>query len=170
MENPVDVRDRIRHNQQMASALLRKEGFTAREIEVLWQRFKADYFLRHTHKQIAWHCEHLLRLEDPSQPLNTISKKATRGGTEVFVYCKDQAALFATVVAEPIDVTSTFMTRKSWSVKDGHVLDTFIVLDQHGEAIDEARHKAVAKHLTHVLADGRPTKIKTRRTPRNTTL
>ncbi|MEZ8610008.1 bifunctional uridylyltransferase/uridylyl-removing protein GlnD [Vibrio sp. 10N.222.51.C8] len=167
LENPVDVRDRIRHNQQMASALLRKEGFTAREIEVLWQRFKADYFLRHTHKQIAWHCEHLLRLEDPSQPLVLISKKATRGGTEVFVYCKDQAALFATVVAE--------LDRRNFNVhdaqvmvsKDGHVLDTFIVLDQHGEAIDEARHKAVAKHLTHVLADGRPTKIKTRRTPRN---
>ncbi|WP_172379911.1 bifunctional uridylyltransferase/uridylyl-removing protein GlnD [Vibrio sp. Vb339] len=167
LENPVDVRDRIRHNQQMASALLRKEGFTAREIEVLWQRFKADYFLRHTHKQIAWHCEHLLRLEGPSQPLVLISKKATRGGTEVFVYCKDQAALFATVVAE--------LDRRNFNVhdaqvmvsKDGHVLDTFIVLDQHGEAIDEARHKAVAKHLTHVLADGRPTKIKTRRTPRN---
>ncbi len=44
LENPVDVRERIRHNQQMASALLRKEGFSAREIEVLWQRFKADYF------------------------------------------------------------------------------------------------------------------------------
>ncbi|MCV5917167.1 [protein-PII] uridylyltransferase, partial [Escherichia coli] len=41
LENPVDVRERIRHNQQMASALLRKEGFSARQIEVLWQQFKA---------------------------------------------------------------------------------------------------------------------------------
>lgn len=40
LENPVDVRERIRHNQHLASALLRKEGFNAREIEVLWQRFK----------------------------------------------------------------------------------------------------------------------------------
>ncbi len=167
LENPVDVRDRIRHNQQMASALLRKKGFTAREIEVLWQRFKADYFLRHTHKQIAWHCEHLLRLEDPSQPLVLISKKATRGGTEVFVYCKDQAALFATVVAELDRRNFNVHDAQVMASKDGHVLDTFIVLDQHGNAIDEARHKAVTKHLTHVLAAGRPTKIKTRRTPRN---
>ena len=167
LENPVDVRDRIRHNQQMASALLRKKGFIAREIEVLWQRFKADYFLRHTHKQIAWHCEHLLRLEDPCQPLVLISKKATRGGTEVFVYCKDQAALFATVVAELDRRNFNVHDAQVMASKDGHVLDTFIVLDQHGNAIDEARHKAVAKHLTHVLAAGRPTKIKTRRTPRN---
>ena len=167
LENPVDVRDRIRHNQQMASALLRKKGFSAREIEVLWLRFKADYFLRHTHKQIAWHCEHLLRLEDPSQPLVLISKKATRGGTEVFVYCKDQAALFATVVAELDRRNFNVHDAQVMASKDGHVLDTFIVLDQHGNAIDEARHKAVTKHLTHVLAAGRPTKIKTRRTPRN---
>ncbi len=165
LENPVDVRDRIRHNQQLASALLRKEGFNAREIEVLWQRFKADYFLRHTHKQIAWHCEHLLRMSDPSQPLILMSKKPTRGGTEVFVYSKDQPALFATVVAELDRRNLNVHDAQVMTSKDGHVLDTFMVLDHNGEAIDETRHKAVIKHLLHVLADGRPTKIKTRRTP-----
>ncbi|MCS0321816.1 bifunctional uridylyltransferase/uridylyl-removing protein GlnD [Vibrio diabolicus] len=165
LENPVDVRERIRHNQQMASAMLRKEGFAAREIEVLWQRFKADYFLRHTHTQIAWHCEHLLRMEDPTKPLVLISKKATRGGTEVFVYTKDQPALFATVVAELDRRNFNVHDAQIMTSKDGHVIDTFMVLDQHGEAIDESRHAAVIKHLTHVLEVGRPTKIKTRRTP-----
>ncbi|CAE6896351.1 GlnD hydrolyzes PII-UMP to PII and UMP (deuridylylation). Thus [Vibrio sp. B1REV9] len=165
LENPVDVRERIRHNQQMASALLRKEGFSARQIEVLWQRFKADYFLRHTHKQIAWHCENLLRMEDPSKPLVLISKKATRGGTEVFVYTKDQPALFATVVAELDRRNFNVHDAQIMTSKDGHVLDTFMVLDHHGNVIDESRHSAVSKHITHVLEDGRPTKIKTRRTP-----
>ncbi|MDF4792930.1 ACT domain-containing protein, partial [Vibrio parahaemolyticus] len=162
---PVDVRERIRHNQQMASALLRKEGFSARQIEVLWQRFKADYFLRHTHTQIAWHCAHLLRMDDPNKPLVLISKKATRGGTEVFVYTKDQPALFATVVAELDRRNFNVHDAQIMTSKDGHVIDTFMVLDQHGEAIDESRHAAVIKHLTHVLEAGRPTKIKTRRTP-----
>ncbi len=167
LENPVDVRDRIRHNQQLASALLRKEGFTAREIEVLWQRFKADYFLRHTHKQIAWHCANLLRHQDPDLPLVLISKKATRGGTEVFVYSRDQSGLFASVVAELDRRNFNVHDAQVMTSKDGYVLDTFMVLDQNGEAIDENRHKAVIKHLEHVLKDGRPTKIKTRRTPRN---
>ncbi len=165
LENPVDVRERIRHNQQMASALLRKEGFSARQIEVLWQRFKADYFLRHTHTQIAWHCAHLLRMDDSNKPLVLISKKATRGGTEVFVYTKDQPALFATVVAELDRRNFNVHDAQIMTSKDGHVIDTFMVLDQHGEAIDESRHAAVIKHLTHVLEAGRPTKIKTRRTP-----
>ncbi|OIQ25787.1 bifunctional uridylyltransferase/uridylyl-removing protein GlnD [uncultured Vibrio sp.] len=167
LENPVDVRDRIRHNQQLSSALLRKEGFTAREIEVLWQRFKADYFLRHTHKQIAWHCTHLLNQTDDSKPLILISEKATRGGTEVFVYARDQNALFATVVAELDRRNLNVHDAQVMTSKDGFVLDTFMVLDQNGEAIDVTRHKAVVKHLAHVIEDGRPTKIKTRRTPRN---
>ncbi|MGF1774127.1 bifunctional uridylyltransferase/uridylyl-removing protein GlnD [Vibrio wakamikoensis] len=167
LENPVDVRDRIRHNQQLASALLRKQNFVAREIEVLWQRFKADYFLRHTHKQIAWHSEHILKLEDPSKPLVLMSKNATRGGTEVFVYSKDQPALFATVVAELDRRNFNVHDAQIMTSKDGFVLDTFMVLDQHGDAIECSRHSAVIKHLIHVLEDGRPTKIKTRRAPRN---
>ncbi|OLQ92402.1 [protein-PII] uridylyltransferase [Vibrio ponticus] len=167
LENPVDVRERIRHNQQMASAQLRKEGFSSREIELIWQRFKADYFLRHTHKQIAWHCSNLLRHDDPTQPLVLISKKPTRGGTEVFVYTKDQKGIFATVVAELDRRNFNVHDAQVMTSKDGYVLDTFMVLDQHGNPVEEGRHKAVEKHLVHVLADGRPTKIRTRRTPRN---
>ncbi|MCG9657413.1 Bifunctional uridylyltransferase/uridylyl-removing enzyme [Vibrio mediterranei] len=167
LENPVDVRDRIRHNQQLSSALLRKQGFNAREIEVLWQRFKADYFLRHTHKQIAWHSEHILNADDPTKPLVLMSKNATRGGTEVFVYCQDQPALFATVVAELDRRNFNVHDAQIMTSKDGFVLDTFMVLDQHGNAIDVERHSAVIKHLVHVLEDGRPTRVKTRRAPRN---
>ncbi len=167
LENPVDVRDRIRHNQQLSSALLRKQGFNAREIEVLWQRFKADYFLRHTHKQIAWHSEHILNADDPTKPLALMSKNATRGGTEVFVYCQDQPALFATVVAELDRRNFNVHDAQIMTSKDGFVLDTFMVLDQHGDAIDVERHSAVIKHLVHVLEDGRPTRVKTRRAPRN---
>ncbi|WP_117233496.1 bifunctional uridylyltransferase/uridylyl-removing protein GlnD [Vibrio maerlii] len=167
LENPVDVRERIRHNQQMASAQLRKEGFTARQIEVLWQRFKADYFLRHTHQQIAWHSQHLLTQEDPSHPLVLISKKPSRGGTEVFVYCKDQPALFATVVAELDRRNLNVHDAQIMLSKDGFVLDTFMVLDQNSQPIEEPRHEAIIKHLTHVLSDGRPTKLKVRRAPRN---
>ena len=167
LENPVDVRDRIRHNQQLASAQLRKEGFTSREVELLWNRFKADYFLRHTHKQIAWHSERLLRQENENDTLVLIGEKASRGGTEVFIYSKVQPALFATVVAELDRRNFNVLDAQIMESKDGFVLDTFIVLDQNGEPIDERQQKAVIKHLMHVLKDGKPTTIKLRRAPRN---
>jgi len=167
LENPVDVRDRIRHNKQLSSALLRKEGFSIREIELIWQRFKADYFLRHSHKQIAWHCSNILKNQSPNIPMVLVSKKATRGGTEIFVYSKDQHALFATVVAE--------LDRRGFNVhdaqimtnKDGYVVDTFIVLDQNGNTIKEERYENIIKNIRNALAKGNPSLHKTRRTPSN---
>ncbi len=166
LENPVDVRDRIRHNQQLASALLRKEGFSSREIEVLWQRFKADYFLRHTHKQIAWHCTNLLRHEDHSLPLVLLSKKATRGGTEIFIYTKDQPSLFAKVVGELDRRNLNVHDAQVMTSKDGYVLDTFMVLDHNGAVIEESRHQALSKHIVNVLNRERMLELKTRRFPR----
>ncbi|WP_373279131.1 bifunctional uridylyltransferase/uridylyl-removing protein GlnD [Vibrio diazotrophicus] len=166
LENPVDVRDRIRHNQQLASALLRKEGFSSREVELLWQRFKAGYFLRHTHKQIAWHCTHLLRHKDPTQPLVILSKRAPRGGTEIFVYTKDQPSLFAKVVGELDRRNLNVHDAQIMTSKDGYVLDTFMVLDQNGSVIEEARHQALSKHIVNVLKSESALELKTRRLPR----
>lgn len=151
LENPPDVRERIRHNQQMASALLRSQGFTPREIEVLWQRFKADYFLRHTHKQIAWHAEAILHHDDPGKPLILISKKATRGGTEVFVYSKDKSKLFALVVSELDKKNLSVHDAQIMNSKDGYALDTFMVLDHNGEALSANRHSTVRRALTKAL-------------------
>ncbi|MCV5275766.1 hypothetical protein OFC49_34075, partial [Escherichia coli] len=84
------------------------------QTHVLCQQFKVHSFLRHPPTQIACHCAHLLRMDDPNKPLVLISKKATRGGTEVFVYTKDQPALFATVVAE--------LDRRNFNVHDAQIM------------------------------------------------
>ncbi|WP_153446421.1 bifunctional uridylyltransferase/uridylyl-removing protein GlnD [Vibrio algicola] len=165
LENPVDVRDRIRHNQHMAAAMLRKENFTPREIEVLWQRFKADYFLRHTAKQIAWHGEHLLK-HDHKQPLVLISKNASRGGTEVFIYAKDKASLFATMAAELDRRNLSIHDAQIMTSKDGYALDTFMVLDHNGEPIDDDRHQILQQQLCTILQTAKPKIANLRRTPR----
>ncbi|MGF1684272.1 bifunctional uridylyltransferase/uridylyl-removing protein GlnD [Photobacterium minamisatsumaniensis] len=157
LENPPDVRERIRHNQQMASALLRSQNFAPRDIEVLWQRFKADYFLRHTHKQIAWHAEAILNHDDHEKPLILLSKKPTRGGTEVFVYCKDKTKLFALVVSELDKKNLSVHDAQVMTSKDGYALDTFMVLDPSGKALNENRHntvrRALVSALTHLKSD-----------------
>ncbi|MGO1297455.1 MAG: bifunctional uridylyltransferase/uridylyl-removing protein GlnD [Vibrio sp.] len=166
LENPVDVRERIRHNQQMASAHLRKEGYTPQQIDRLWLRFKADYFLRHSDKQIAWHCSNMLNLTDHSQPLVLINKRPTRGITEIFVYTKDQPALFANVVAELDRRNLNVHDAQVMTSKDGYVLDTFMVLDQNGEAIAESEHDELIEHIHTALSKGKQLRQKTRRLPR----
>ncbi|KLV08497.1 protein-PII uridylyltransferase [Photobacterium aquae] len=151
LENPPDMRERIRHNQQMASALLRSEGFPQRDIDVLWQRFKADYFLRHTHKQIAWHAEAILNHQDHDKPLILVSEKASRGGTEVFVYCQDKAKLFAIVVTELDKKNLNVHDAQIMTSKDGYALDTFMVLDQNGLTLSESRQNTVRRALVSAL-------------------
>ncbi|WP_262021686.1 bifunctional uridylyltransferase/uridylyl-removing protein GlnD [Vibrio quintilis] len=167
LENPVDVRNRIRHNQQLASALLRKEGFVTQQIDTLWQRFKADYFLRHTHKQIAWHSTSILNHQSQDDTLILVSEQATRGGTEIFVYTRDQHALFAAIVAELDRRGLTVHDAQIMASKDGFVLDTFIVLDQNGDPIDQERHSTIIKNLQSAIELGTPALDKTRRTPSN---
>lgn len=166
LENPPDLRARIRHNQYMASAQLRSEGFTQWEIEDLWRRFKADYFLRHTHQQIAWHTSNLLHHSDKERSLILISKNASRGGTEIFVYSKDQAHLFATVAAELDRRSITIYDAQVMSSKDGYALDTFMVLDQNDEPIDEERQRRLINQLYAVELENQESHIKTRRPPR----
>ncbi|WP_394213154.1 bifunctional uridylyltransferase/uridylyl-removing protein GlnD [Enterovibrio calviensis] len=165
LENPPDVRERIRHNQHLASALLRKHGHTPREIELLWQRFKADYFLRHTHKQIAWHSEHILHHHN-NEPLVLVSKNATRGGTEIFVYSEDRPSLFARVVASLDKKNLSVHDAQIMTSKDGFALDTFMVLDANNDAISADRHEKIREGVTLALMQDGAITIPVRRAPR----
>ncbi len=166
LENSPDLRDHIRHNQYMASAQLRSEGFTQWDIDNLWRRFKANYFLRHTNRQIAWHASHLLLHKDKEASLILISKNATRGGTEIFIYSKDQAHLFATVAAELDRRNITIYDAQIMASKDGYALDTFMVLDQNNEPLDDRKQQRLIEHLYAVELDAQAAHIKTRRPPR----
>ncbi|MDD1795238.1 bifunctional uridylyltransferase/uridylyl-removing protein GlnD [Enterovibrio sp. ZSDZ42] len=165
LENPPDMRERIRHNQHLASALLRKHGHTPRDIELLWQRFKADYFLRHTHKQIAWHSEHILN-HSTDEPLVLVSKNATRGGTEIFVYSQDKASLFARVVASLDKKNLSVQDAQIMTSKDGFALDTFMVLDANNDAISLDRHEKIREGVTNALMQDGAITIPVRRAPR----
>ncbi|SKA50160.1 bifunctional uridylyltransferase/uridylyl-removing protein GlnD [Enterovibrio nigricans] len=165
LENPPDVRERIRHNQHLAAAILRKHGFAPRDIELLWQRFKADYFLRHTHKQIAWHSEHILNHTD-SEPLVLVSKNATRGGTEIFVYSEDKPSLFARVVAALDKKNLSVHDAQIMTSKDGFTLDTFMVLDANNEAIPSDRHDTIRDGVHHALMQQGQITLPVRRAPR----
>lgn len=165
LENPPDIRERIRHNQQLASALLRKNGHSPREISLLWQRFKADYFLRHTHKQIAWHSENILSHEG-KDPLVLISKNATRGGTEIFVYSEDKPSLFARVVAALDKKNLSVHDAQIMTSKDGFALDTFMVLDANNEAIQPDRHDKIREGVADALMQEGAITIPVKRAPR----
>lgn len=146
------VKERIRHNKAQAKAMILAQGFDEAQLRLLWKRVKAEYFLRHSAAQIAWHCSQIL-LHDDQQPLVVMTDQNSHGSTEIFIYAKDKTNLFAQVV--------TSLDRKNLSVhdaqimtsKDGYTLDSFIVLDAKQQQIASDRYPAIIKAISQSLVN-----------------
>ncbi len=153
LEKPMDLRDQIREHQLEALRLLSESGIVEQQVLPLWHKFKADYFARYNPKLIAWHTAHLLAHADFSKPLVLISPTAMRGGTQVFVYTADQPKLFARMVAALDGKKVSIYDAQIMTNKDGFAMDTFVVLEQSGEAVTSAsRIQSIKKALETAIS------------------
>lgn len=150
LENPPDLKLRIRENQRKAMEILVANAQPESGISALWQEFKVDYFLRHSPEQIAWHTQHILH-HDKSEPLVLFGQHAARGGTELFLYCRDMPNLFATVASILGHKGLNIHDAQIMNSKDGFVMDTFVVLEPNGDAVAPERLPSVRKALTMAL-------------------
>ncbi|WP_259337903.1 [protein-PII] uridylyltransferase [Colwellia sp. RSH04] len=152
LEKPVEIRSKIRENQQQARDILNEISIDKEKVKGLWGEFSVDYFLRYAPEQIARHSQHIID-HDRSNPLVLISPKPYRGGTEVFIFTKEKSDTFARTV--------TFLGMKKLSIHDakiittktGYTVNTFIVLDGRGKPLKENYHveeicKALAERLS----------------------
>jgi [protein-PII] uridylyltransferase len=156
LEKQVDLRAKIRENQEQAQALLEEKNCDISLIKKLWEQLKADYFLRYSPEQIAWHCEHII-MHSINKPLVLISPKAYRGGTEIFIYSKDSANTFAKIVSLIGAKRLSIHDAKIITSKNGYTLNTFVVLDQKNKAIsDSYRALDIAQAITDSLMKEQP--------------
>lgn len=151
LENPPDIRDRIRDRQRKTLALLAHTGITETMVKPLWKRFKLNYFFRYTSAQICWHTQHLLNHTDHTIPLILISTQNARGGSEIFVYHKDIPLLFSSVVTEIDNKKLSVHDAKILSSRDNYSLSTFTVLEQDGEHIDSDKIQRLRSAIINSL-------------------
>lgn len=152
LEKPMDLRDQIREHQTEALRLLAETGITEDKVLPLWAKFKADYFARYNPKLIAWHSENLLAHTDFSKPMVLVSPTAMRGGTQVFVYTADQPKLFARMVAALDSKKVSIFDAQIMTNKDGYAMDTFVVLEQNGNAVTStSRIQSIKKALEQAI-------------------
>lgn len=152
LEKPVDIRAKIRENQQQARELLSEFDLDESRISKLWNDFKADYFLRYSPEQIAWHCEHILK-RDKSKPLVLLNPVPYRGGTELFVYTKAKENIFSRIVSLLDTKRLSIHDAKIITSKTGYTLNTFVILDQYNKPIDDTYHAIeIGESLTQALS------------------
>jgi len=63
LENPVIQSERIKDYQRQARETLVKKGIPERDIDILWDRFGDEYFIRYSPNEVIWHAENILSSE-----------------------------------------------------------------------------------------------------------
>lgn len=146
LDKPLEQSERIAYNKKMTLEELALHRISPKTAEAQWQKLDQEYFLVYSADEIAWQTRHTLNAKPSQLPLLAIRQMTRRGGTEIFLYTKNEDYLFAKVTAALEQLDMNIADARIVTSNDGHTLDTFIVLDQQGEAISDQECLDEIKH------------------------
>lgn len=147
LENPVDRNELIAETQARARECLTVGGDQA---DAIWATLGEDYFLRHSGDEIAWHTEGIAGATPDALPL--VLARNGRGGTEVFVYARDQEFLFAATTSVLGRLGLNILDSRIITADNGMTMDSYVVHDTHtGGPCDPDRLREVSSVLHAAL-------------------
>ncbi len=152
LENPVALEDRILENKKEAEDELLKLGISEPAIHKSWQHASDDYFLRYSADEIAWHTIAIASSSEDDLPLVLLRPQTQRGSAEVFIYTQNEEAVFSISTATLDQLGLTILDARIMTTLDNYVLNSFQVLEQSGEPINELfREVHICTTLRHNL-------------------
>lgn len=140
LENPINPEEYLKDREDSVLELMLDSPFPEKDIRELISQLGQDYVFRNTPSEMAWHINAILAHKDPSQPLIEIQETTDReheGGTEIFVYTRDEKYLFAVTASVMENLNLNIQDAQIIISENGYTLNSFIVLDDSGSSIGE---------------------------------
>ena len=152
LQNPVGTAERLFENKKEAKEQLIKLGISEPVIFSSWQHTGDDYFLRYSADEIAWHTIAIASSTEDELPLVLLRPQSQRGSAEIFVYTKNEEAIFSLSTATLDQLGLTILDARIMTTTDDYVLNSFLVLEQSGKPINELfREVHICTLLRHNL-------------------
>jgi [protein-PII] uridylyltransferase len=156
LENNIDKQDLIEETQQAVIRNLTRRGISENIIRELWADMGEDYFLRENFTDIAWQTQAIVERKD-DKPLVLIKKtsnKELEGATQIFIYTKNQKNVFVAASTVLSELNLNIQDAKIYSSKSGYTIDTFFVLDENSEPLDDnpSQRRKIQKALEEELS------------------
>jgi [protein-PII] uridylyltransferase len=168
LENPIDKVELIAETQSLARARLASRLDGAR-VDAVWSSLSENYFLQHTPDEIAWHTE-TLAAQDSASAGAAIMLRADsgRGGTAISIYSRSGQPTFGQATAALDQLGLTIVDARIVPLGSARSFDTYVVLEDTGEPIEESHRLNDIAALVRREIDRsglKPMKV-TRRAPR----
>lgn len=152
LENPLMQSERVKDYQNQAREKLVKKNIVEKDIDLLWDNFGDEYFIRYSPKEIVWHTEHILNTKDANTPLILLRDRPHNGGTDIFIHTRDNSNLFTLISTLIEQMNLTVMDARISTSLDNYTLDTFLVLEADGSQLtDNSRINELKEKLTHYI-------------------
>ncbi len=140
------TREKSYKKYQEAMHLLEQRGHQQQDINLLWQGYDLEYFLRHSVDELIWQTEERLDHagEDPLIALRTHNEQQT---LEIFVVTKDRPGIFAAITSALEQCQLNVLDAKINVTSESDALNTFIV---NGDTLESREIiKALQKQLAN---------------------
>lgn len=148
LENPIMQSERVKDYQRQAREALVEKGITEKNIDMLWDRFGDEYFIRYSPNEMIWHTESILTPEKIKTPLILLRKRPQGDGTEIFIHTEYNSQLFTIITSLIEQMNLTVLDARIFTSKDKYTLDTFLVLEADGSQLtDESRISELKESL-----------------------
>lgn len=152
LKNPAAIVDRLQENKKEAKEELIQQGLSEAVLETLWQHVSDDYFLRYATDEIVWHTLAIQSCNPSDLPLVLLRPHTQRGSAEIFVYTENKGPVFSLSTATLDQLGLTILDARIMTTLDDFVLNSFQVLEQTGEPInDRCREEHICMALQQNL-------------------